>query len=301
MLFSQIQLDLSQNPEKVAFFTTCMNRLHHLKKTLPQNIKDNQDYENCVFVVLNYNSKDGLHEWMLENMAEQIKNGTVIYYRTLEPPFFWHNHAKNMAAKCTPDDAEIICSIDSDNYTSTDNNNIGLAVQLNEIFNHWWGQDIFVRAAGWEHQGKGWHLHPHKYSSASGKIATRRADFFKYRGFNENLRGYYFDEEELWKRLEIVAGFKKITLPVEYSKFIDHPNYERLINLDPSIVNKSKLEALKKENHAFIEGNFMTEEDVKDHYQNGWENQKKTDEILEKKIEITNGDWGEGKVERILL
>ena len=78
MIFSQIQLDLSQTTDKVAFFTTCMNRLHHLKKTLPQNIKDNQDYEDCVFVVLNYNSRDGLHEWMLENMAEQIKSGLEI-------------------------------------------------------------------------------------------------------------------------------------------------------------------------------------------------------------------------------
>ena len=72
-----------------------------------------------------------------------------------------------------------------------------------------------------------------------------------------------------------------------------------MLNYD--IVNKNELEALKKENHPFTTGNFMTEEDVKGHYKNGWKNQKKTDEILEKKIEITNDNWGEGKIERILL
>ena len=60
---------------KIAFFTTCMNRLKHLRRTLPKNIADNKDYDNCVFVVLNYNSQDGLHEWMLKEMAAEIKGG----------------------------------------------------------------------------------------------------------------------------------------------------------------------------------------------------------------------------------
>jgi hypothetical protein len=284
---------------KIAFFTTCMNRLKHLKRTLPQNIKDNEDYENCVFVVLNYNSQDDLHKWMLDNMGEQIESGQVIYYRTLEPEFFWHNHAKNMAAKCTPEDAEIICSIDSDNYTATDKEGVGLAVQLNEIFNHWIGTNIFVRAAGWEHREEAWHTDSHKYYSASGKIATRRKDFFKYRGFNEKLKGHYFDEEELWQRLEKVVGFRKITLPVEYSKFINHTNYERLINIDPGLIDRNILEKLRKENHPFTSKEFMKDEDVSGYYPNGKENQRRAEEVLKKRIRITNDKWGEGKVEKI--
>ena len=51
---------------------------------------------------------------------------------------------------------------------------------------------------------------------------------------------------------------------MEQSKPGSKTNIAQALLKDPSIVNKSKLEALKKENHAFIEGNFMTEEDVKD-------------------------------------
>jgi hypothetical protein len=276
-----------------------MNRLKHLKRTLPKNIEDNKNYDNCVFVVLNYNSQDNLHEWMLKEMAAEIKSGKVIYYRTLEPKFFWHNHAKNMAAKCTPKDAKIICSIDSDNFTAVSKHGIGLAQTLAEIFSSNSGK-FFVRACGWEHRMKDYYTdHPDKLYSASGKIATYRKDFFKYRGFNEELKGHYFDEEELWKRLEEVVGFRKISLPVEFSKFINHTNYERLINLDPEIVDKVQLKEWRDNNHHFTAKEYMTQGDVQGYYPNGWENQEKTMKLLKAKVKIPNKKWGEGKVEKI--
>ena len=50
--------------KKISFCTVCMNRLQYLMQTLPVNIAGNIDYPNLEFVVLNYNSKDDMENWI---------------------------------------------------------------------------------------------------------------------------------------------------------------------------------------------------------------------------------------------
>jgi len=45
---------------KISFCIVCMNRLHQLSQTLLQNIRDNEDYSELEFIVLDYNSNDGM-------------------------------------------------------------------------------------------------------------------------------------------------------------------------------------------------------------------------------------------------
>jgi len=72
---------------KISLCTTCMDRLSDLKQTLPQNIKDNSDYPNIEFVVLDYNSKkDDIGGWIKSEMMEYIDSGKLVYYRTDTPP-----------------------------------------------------------------------------------------------------------------------------------------------------------------------------------------------------------------------
>ena len=52
---------------KIAFCTTCKNRTQHLEKTLPQNLADNADFKDCVFIVLDYDSRDHLLQFLREN------------------------------------------------------------------------------------------------------------------------------------------------------------------------------------------------------------------------------------------
>ncbi|KKL80749.1 hypothetical protein LCGC14_2001600, partial [marine sediment metagenome] len=49
---------------KISFCTTCMGRLYNLKETLPKNIEANGEYPNVEFVILDYNSSDGLGDWV---------------------------------------------------------------------------------------------------------------------------------------------------------------------------------------------------------------------------------------------
>jgi len=99
----------------ISFCTTCMGRLYNLKETLPQNIEDNKAYPNLEFVILDYNSKDNLWEWMSRNMMDHILSGRVSYYRTTEPKYFSMSHSRNIAYKVAK--GEIVNNLDADNYT----------------------------------------------------------------------------------------------------------------------------------------------------------------------------------------
>ena len=288
---------------KISFFTTCGNRLQHLKRTLPENIETNLKYKLCEHIILDYGSTDGMIEWVIETFPEYIKSGRLKLFR-YDADFFWHNHAKNMAAKCTSKNADIICSIDADNYTALGPKGESLAWYLNRIFIDE-ERNIFVRAAGWDHQEENYMndmyiTDKNKYHSASGKLAFRREDFFKLRGFNEDLKGHYYDEEELWRRAVICWGWERKTLPVEFSKFINHSNFLRLNNLDPKLVDKEKLL-----------GESMIDLSVKDYmeddlalpvYPQAKKNKKIFEKVMEKKVKLPNGKkWGVGNPKRIKL
>src|SRR5882724_5541287 len=81
---------------QISYCTTCMGRLHHLRQTLPANLEANAGLP-VQFVVLDYNSRDGLGDWMRSHFQAQTESGKVVYARTSEPRFFNMAHAKNLA------------------------------------------------------------------------------------------------------------------------------------------------------------------------------------------------------------
>ena len=282
---------------KISFFTTCGNRLTHLQKTLPANIESNLDYQNCEHIVLDYGSTDGIIDWVKEDLQEYLDTGRLKLY-SYDADFFWHNHAKNLAAKHTSEDSDIICSIDSDNYTAESNEGECLASYLNKAFV---SKEMFVRACGWDHAKELWANDRFERQgslySASGKFAFWRKEFFKMRGFNEFMKGHYYDEEEIWRRAEMCWGFNHVKLPVEYSQFINHSNYLRLNNLDPEIVDSDKL--LETQNLEFALQNYM-DDGAMDKYPQAAKNKEILTYILNDKIKVPNGKyWGTGKPRRI--
>lgn len=68
--------------KQISFCITCMNRLKHLQETLEKNILDNFLVDEVEFVVLDYNSQDGLEEWIAQSMMKYIEMGILVYYRT---------------------------------------------------------------------------------------------------------------------------------------------------------------------------------------------------------------------------
>ncbi len=170
---------------KISFCTTCMGRLYNLKETLPKNIEANAAYPNIEFVILDYNSNDGLWKWMAQNMMEHIESGKVVHYRTTEPVHFSMAHSRNIAFKVATGD--IVNNLDADNYTKNPDINTTecLATHLNRMANDCPTKVIFAKGK------RGMH----------GRIGFYKKEFIELLGgYDEGLLGYGHDDHDLVQR-----------------------------------------------------------------------------------------------------
>ncbi len=194
----------------ISFCTVCMNRTNFLKQTLPRNIEDNLSYGNLEFVVLNYNSTDGMHEWIMGEMARYIELGILKYIRTLEPQYFLWSHSKNVVAKQAKND--IICNVDADNFLGK-----GFAEYINTQFHE--ENDIYL-AVDKQRATK----------DCYGRIGMARRDFDKLRGYDESMDMYGFEDFDLANRLEMLGRKKKLIDKKEFLTAVAHDDDERLKN-----------------------------------------------------------------------
>lgn len=194
---------------KISFCTVCMNRLHHLRLTLPQNMLHNQDYPDCEFILLDYNSGDDLEAWVLENMSSYIASGKLIYYKTTEPLYFHMSHSKNMAAKLGTGD--IVCNVDADNYTGQ-----GFASYINDVFSN--GENLLLAAEQSANEMLIWDVF--------GRICVRKDDFVQIGGYDENMLHYGFEDSDFVNRLRM-NGLQRKGIPGEFLTAITHPDKDR--------------------------------------------------------------------------
>lgn len=204
---------------KVSICTVCMNRIAHLKETLPVNIKENMHYPAVEFVLLDYNSKDSMEEWVKQNLNEYLEAGILKYYKTYEPEYFCISHSKNMAVKLAT--ADIICLIDADNYAGID-----YVGWVNSIFNRTSDRVIITTLR----------KDSIPYRDQGGKICIRKEHFTALHGFDEDLRSYGVDDVDLVNRFENSGGTRVFIEDQKYLKFIGHSDIERIINYP--LINK---------------------------------------------------------------
>ncbi len=198
---------------KISFCTVCMNRLQHLKQTLLKNIQDNRTYENLEFVVLDYNSDDGLKEWIMDEMATLIESGKVAYYRTEEPKYFDRSHSRNIMFKLAT--GEIICNIDADNFTGE-----GFAHYINEEFNK--NSNIVIVPDTKK-------IFYYK-RDVLGRFCALKEDFFKISGYDETMSGYGFEDDDLYQRFFQLNREEVVIKNKEFLQAIQHDDSERIKN-----------------------------------------------------------------------
>jgi hypothetical protein len=199
--------------KKISVCTVCGNRLPYLSQTLPVNIAENSDSPNLEFVVLNYNSKDGMDEWMKANMKIHMESGLLRYYKTNEPEYFILSHSKNMVTKLATGD--IICNIDADNFAGP-----GYFRWVEECFNRH-GPDTLITTIRRD---------AIPYRDQGGKLCFTKALFNAVNGYDESLFGYGMDDVELANRLEN-AGARRVFIKDEkFLRFIGHSDLERVLN-----------------------------------------------------------------------
>ncbi|KQX10224.1 hypothetical protein ASC72_21315 [Flavobacterium sp. Root420] len=186
-----------------------MNRLSFLKETLPKNIEDNLEYGNLEFIVLNYNSADELDEWINTEMLQYIEKGILKYIKTTEPKYFLRSHSKNVVSKEASGD--IICNVDADNFIGK-----GFAEFINESFYN--DKNIYL------------FVDENTERDCCGRICLTKDDFTTLRGYDEDLKGYGFEDFDLRNRLKLL-GRTFVRIPKEnFLNAITHSDVERLEN-----------------------------------------------------------------------
>lgn len=196
---------------KLSFATVCMNRLHHLKKTLPQNIENNKNYKNLEFVILDYNSVDEMEQWIKTNFMKFIKKGRIVYYKNPYPNQFNMAHFKNMVSRLGS--GNIICLIDADNYTGQ-----GYAKYINSCFNR--NYNSFLTTIG---KRKTTNI-----KDVLGRVCFRKDDFLAVEGFDESMNNYGFDDYDFANRLELIGRKRIIIKNNRFLEAIMHKDSERV-------------------------------------------------------------------------
>jgi hypothetical protein len=184
-----------------------MNRLHHLKETLPKNIRDNESYGDVEFIVLNYNSQDDLDNWMRKEMKSYIDKGILTYLKTSASAFWNPSHAKNMATKFAT--GKILCNVDSDHFTEKN-----YATYVNNCFEADPAQFLSGRAPGAK-------------LDMMGRFCLWRDDFLTVRGYDESFTGYGFEDQDIYDRLKLI-GRKEKSIDFSYLKTIPHHHADRV-------------------------------------------------------------------------
>lgn len=199
----------------ISFCTTCMNRLHHLQKTLIRNIKDNTDYDRLEFVLLDYNSSDGLAEYVDSELREYIENGRLKYYRTEDPAFYNMSHSRNIAFKLA--EGEIVCNIDADNFTGS-----GFAAYVNSVFQKY--DNVFLNTQSNKLVKK----------DVLGRICVKKEHFLQVGGYDEKMLYYGFDDYDFANRLSL-SGVRRFSINNhKYLRALEHSNFERMQNIPES-------------------------------------------------------------------
>jgi glycosyltransferase involved in cell wall biosynthesis len=133
----------------ISFCMSCQNRMHNLRGTLLDNLKRNESYPYSNFILVDYNSQDGLEGWVKDNTMEHIESGRLVYYKMVDPQpkYFNFSHARNVSFLLA--DGEIVNNLDIDNWIYNDKNGrqkgMCWAAYLNLLANQQSSKVIFAK------------------------------------------------------------------------------------------------------------------------------------------------------------
>jgi hypothetical protein len=183
----------------IVYATTCKGRSEHVKQTLPQNLADNPGPDSK-FVLLDYNSQDGLDEWLKATQMDAIRSGKLVTYFFPAPGAFKIAHAKNMAARCgLLEGADILVTLDADNFTGPNFDQF-ITKNLPQLGGFLCPDFGAIKVMPWGKEGdrdpnrrpvRGFH----------GRLAIRAQDFIKMGGYDENYQMWGSEDIDMLGRL----------------------------------------------------------------------------------------------------
>lgn len=172
--------------------TNCKGRLWQFKQTLPDTVKTLNGKVDLV--LLDYQSDDGLKDWIFSNYLELLEDGRLKYFRLSNDYNYSCAYAKNVTHRLATGD--VLFNLDADNTISEAEVNVLLDLPDKSIY------FPIVRKRG---------------SGAEGRLGYHRSTFYELNGYNENIIGMGSDDGDLYLRMRL-----KGMQPIE-SKFISDP------------------------------------------------------------------------------
>jgi len=179
---------------KISFCIACMNRFWQIKHTLVKNLKDNEEDKDIVdFVLVDFNSQDGLKDFVLNNFKKELEEGYLKFYFTEELQNWHAPIAKNTPHRLAKGD--ILVNLDADNYTGYR----GGKFLLDKYKSN--DRNIFI------HQGQGIYG-----KGNSGRVSYYKEDFMKIGGHNEIFLPMGHLDGDVINRL-VATGIKRVNVP----------------------------------------------------------------------------------------
>jgi hypothetical protein len=197
----------------IAFCITCKGRVDHIRKTLAENLKNNPGTLSK-FVVLDYNSQDGLVEYLNGKHAGEIESGKLVVYSFPAASVFHMTHAKNMSHRCgMREGCSILCNLDADNFTGE-----GFDQYLSQQFEG--HSDVFLWARMFtKPDGR-------RPRGISGRIAVSSKAFLKIGGYNERFATWTHDDRDFNLRLRN-TGYRGVEIENQYLDVVLHSDKMR--------------------------------------------------------------------------
>jgi hypothetical protein len=206
----------------ISFYVTCKNRNFHNRYTLPYNLKRCEDvlqplgvaYE---FVLMNYNSQDNLHEFVMTYHAKDIASRHLVYAHSKEPPYFYAAHAKNCAARLCQYD--ILVNIDCDNFLSV--------FYLYALLSWKPGTMLYVP-----------YFNGEVFEGVRGRIAMEKSLFYQMQGYEEHLtKAYGYEDDDLVYRALAMGVPGREIHPLVIGKVIGHHDELRYCFMEKPEIN----------------------------------------------------------------
>jgi glycosyltransferase involved in cell wall biosynthesis len=176
-----------------------------LKRTLERGILANCGARDVEFVLLDYDSPDGLDEWVQSALVRYIDADALLFAKLRDQPVFKMAHAKNISHRLAR--GRIVCNLDADNFAEP-----GFAAFLKRT--------LAIPNRYFRERGRG----------ISGRIACTKADFEAAGGYDEEFQfGWGWEDEEFCRRLER-RGFlcTRNLLQRWHCTCVPHGDYQRV-------------------------------------------------------------------------
>jgi hypothetical protein len=204
----------------VGFCSTAMNRRWQLERTLASNLRLLRG-SGSFLALADYHSADSLESFVL-GFAEDVRSGTLLYFRTEEPAHFHAGKAKNLAHRLAkvrrPD---VLFNLDADNY---------LSFETLEIVNAAFVRGESVCLHGWTGADS---------DGSFGRIALRTADWEAVGGYDEALLPATWEDLDLLVRCR-AAGFQYRHEPRGVPRPVPNRIGDRLAHIDPVFISSER-------------------------------------------------------------